>query len=847
MSSGPSGRPTEASLIPNVLQSEDDGSITKATDTGITFGHAGLIQANATIGDGPFGSTTGDYDAYQVQVSAGYTLTAYVEAQVFKAGLDAAVDIYNSAGTLVASDDNTSSQRNPLDPFISYVAATSDTYTVAVRGGGRLANPFDSGSGAGAGSTGDYRIWIGSALNADDAQIVRGTNNGDTLTGGNGGDVFFPLADNRGSGPDPFDRVTGGTGNDLFVWYSQLGPDPGTYPKFFVDGGGGTNVVDAIGTLVSPNRTTLSAVSGTAEFQLHSGLDTRGFIEMTHVQGFDLHSTTSGDKFELFDLTGTSLTGSVRFFGNSGLNTEDARAATNPIAFYGGDGADTFIAGYQNGTSILDGGLGVNDTLSFAGFTAAALVDLRSSNQQNTHSSTGGTSIALASISNFESVVGSAFDDEIIGSPGSDLINGGPGNDRLTGGGAYPWGAPGSNDSLSDFTGDRKADVLQIEANGELDVWTSTGSYFNNANYWQTGARPDDKIGDFNGDAKTDVIQFNNDGSGSVWTSAGSSFNNRTFWGTGFTPSDRIADFNGDGQSDVIQIYNGIGYVWTSNGSSFNQYMAWGSSFTSDDRIADLNGDGKADMLQIFGGNVYVWTSNGNGFNAYTQWGAGATASDRLGDFNGDGQADLLQIFNGSAYIATSTGTGFNAFQQWGSGFTSEDRFADFNGDGKLDMLQIFNGRAYVAVSNGSGFSPYSQWGSGFQPTDQIADFNGDGKADLFQIYNGNGYVWLSNGNGFAPYTVWGNSGTGHDTFYFTGTFGHDTVTDFRPGVGGDVVRFDLGQVADFNTALANTFDDGHGNTVIHYDAAGNDTITLLHVAKSQLTADNFNLTATPV
>src|SRR5262249_41724531 len=654
-----------------------------------------------------------------------------------------------------------------------------------------------------------------------------------TLTGGNGGDVFFPLDDVNPSGHD-FDHATGGTGNDLFFWYDQVNFIP-SVPTFVVDGGGGTNVVEAIGTIVlhtflfqTLGTMRLGASNGSAFFELHNTTGSFSDISMTNVQGFDLHSTTSGDKFELFDLTGTSLTGSVRFFGNSGLNTEDARTATNPIAFYGGDGADTFIAGYQNGTSILDGGLGVNDTLSFAEFTAGALLDLRSSNQQNTHSSTGGTSIALASVSNFESVTGSIFDDEIIGSPGSDLLNGGPGpgtdHDRLTGGGAYPWGAPGSGDSLSDFTGDGKADVLQIEGNGELDVWTSTGRYFNNANYWQTGARPDDKIGDFNGDAKTDVVQFNNDGSGSVWTSAGNSFNARTLWGMGFTPDDRIADFNGDGKSDVIQIYNGIAYVWTSSGGSFNPYAQWGSGFTADDRIADLNGDGKADMLQIFGGagNVYAWTSNGNGFNAYTQWGTGATPSDRLGDFNGDGQADLLQIFTGSAYIATSTGTGFNAFQQWGSGFTSEDRFADFNGDGKLDMLQIYNGRAYVAVSNGSAFSPYSQWGSSLQPTDQIADLNGDGRADLFQIFNANGYVWLSNGNGFDPYTVWGNSGTGRDTFYFTGTFGHDTVTDFHPGVGGDVIQFDLGRFADFNTALANTLDDGQGNTVI---TAGNDNI----------------------
>jgi hypothetical protein len=72
---GFSNRSTEALLVPNLTQFEDDGSIVLATDTGLMFGQAGLIQANAEIGDGPYGATSGDYDAYKVRVSAGYTLT----------------------------------------------------------------------------------------------------------------------------------------------------------------------------------------------------------------------------------------------------------------------------------------------------------------------------------------------------------------------------------------------------------------------------------------------------------------------------------------------------------------------------------------------------------------------------------------------------------------------------------------------------------------------------------------------------------------------------------------------------------------------------------------------------
>ena len=105
----------------------------------------------------------------------------------------------------------------------------------------------------------------------------------------------------------------------------------------------------------------------------------------------------------------------------------------------GGAGNDQLNGGADNdtieggaGNDIMDGGTNTaaGDTLTFAGFRAAPgttqgiTVDLGYSAQQN-------TGAGLDTITGFENVIGSDFNDTIIGSSGINIIRGGLGNDTL--------------------------------------------------------------------------------------------------------------------------------------------------------------------------------------------------------------------------------------------------------------------------------------------------------------------------------------------------------------------------------------------------------------------------------
>jgi hypothetical protein len=79
--------------------------------------------------------------------------------------------------------------------------------------------------------------------------------------------------------------------------------------------------------------------------------------------------------------------------------------------------------------------------------------------------------------------------------------------------------------------------------------------------------------------------------------------------------------------------------------------------------------------------------------------------------------------------------------------------------------------------------------------------------------------------------------GPGHDTFTFSPGFGRATVTDFDPAK--DILQIDHSLFGSAKAVLANTRDDGHGNTVITYDAT--DAVTLIGVTKAVLHTTDFH------
>jgi pre-peptidase len=142
---------------------EDDGAIPLAGDSGVGTVRNGA-QITGVIGDGPHGQTTGDgsndFDFVKLTATAGKVLT--VTTATPDGDLDTYLQLYAADGTLLAANDDYTS----LDSRISYrIPATGDYYAVVAAYGGLPGDPFDSGSGSGAGdgtppSEGPYTLTL---------------------------------------------------------------------------------------------------------------------------------------------------------------------------------------------------------------------------------------------------------------------------------------------------------------------------------------------------------------------------------------------------------------------------------------------------------------------------------------------------------------------------------------------------------------------------------------------------------------------------------------------------------------------------------------------------------------
>src|SRR6185503_4030864 len=91
-----------------------------------------------------------------------------------------------------------------------------------------------------------------------------------------------------------------------------------------------------------------------------------------------------------------------------------------------GSAANDTLEG-DGGNNVLNGGAGI-DTLSYEHATAGVTVNLALTVAQNT--SGAGTD----TLSSFENLTGSAFNDVLTGSTAANVLTGGAGNDTLNGG-----------------------------------------------------------------------------------------------------------------------------------------------------------------------------------------------------------------------------------------------------------------------------------------------------------------------------------------------------------------------------------------------------------------------------
>ncbi len=131
---------------------EDEGSIPLATETDLFSGEAVVIESE--IGDGLFGASgtgTGDIDFYAIRnVVAGQTIMVDIDTPIPYGPLDPYVEIYDSAGTFLAANDDGDPSVS-FDSLLVFTAPEDGDYFVSIAGYGTffLADPFDSSTGLG--------------------------------------------------------------------------------------------------------------------------------------------------------------------------------------------------------------------------------------------------------------------------------------------------------------------------------------------------------------------------------------------------------------------------------------------------------------------------------------------------------------------------------------------------------------------------------------------------------------------------------------------------------------------------------------------------------------------------
>ena len=138
---------------------EPNDAIPEATSTGLSG--TGSVFYSADIGDGAFGTTTGDYDVFEIFALAGDNIQVDIDADVFGSLLDSLVILYNSVGVVIDSNDD---GPGSFDSFLDTTVLVDGFYYIFVADlfTGFPSDPFTPGTGGGAlGFIDSYDVSIG--------------------------------------------------------------------------------------------------------------------------------------------------------------------------------------------------------------------------------------------------------------------------------------------------------------------------------------------------------------------------------------------------------------------------------------------------------------------------------------------------------------------------------------------------------------------------------------------------------------------------------------------------------------------------------------------------------------
>lgn len=558
--------------------------------------------------DGGAGSDTADYSAS----SSGVTVNlATNSASGGDAAGDSLVSIENLSGS--AQDDS----------------LTGDSADNLLRGG----DGADYLNGGGGSDTADYETssagvtvslvsGVGSGGHAaGDALIsienLNGSAFADILTGDGAANIL------RGRGGD--DRLIGGAGSDT------------------LDGGAGSDTADysASSAGISINLGTASASGG------HAAGDT--LISIENIIGSGHADVIVGDNNANILRGGA---GGDTLNGAGGSDTADYSTSSGEVSINlatsslsGGDAEGDTLISIENligsafndiltgdsgvnrieggdGDDTLDGGAGV-DTVSYRAALAGVVVSLANSGAQNTQGA------GVDTLSGFENLEGSGFNDNLYGDANANVFWGLAGNDTIWAGAGDDTAVGGAGNDY--MVGEQGADALWGE-DGDDTLWGGAG------NDYLVGAGGNDTMWGEDGDdtlwggAGNDLLVggpgddalWGEEGDDTLWGNSGSNYlvggpGNDAIWGDvgndtlwGGTGSDTLVGLTGD---DTLWGEDGDDFLWGGDGND-TLIAGLGSEVLRGEAGDDTlwGGSDGVDWLVGGPGNDILWGEGGQDF-----------------------------------------------------------------------------------------------------------------------------------------------------------------------------------------------------------------------------------------
>ncbi|QQS57635.1 MAG: type I secretion C-terminal target domain-containing protein [Alphaproteobacteria bacterium] len=444
------------------LFGQGDDIVQEDTGTDTILFAAGLNLSNITVQKRDTGSHFSTTKFLVIEDGNGNTLTfkGHFDNNAYKAeNLK-----FNDGSIISISSLEIDSHGSGGDDRLDGIVAGSDLTTNDVMYGHGGADQIYAGAGndVSYGGTGNDYIFDDAGNDTlygeDGDDQLYGYSGNDTLYGGIGTDILrgddtFASSSITGNdflyGGDGNDNLSGGRGNDL------------------LDGGAGDDVLsgdndtDTVAYASSTAGVTVSLALTSAQNTIGAGTDT--ITNTENLTGSAFNDVLTGDA-SANTLTGSDgndvlegLAGNDTLDGGNGSDTASYANATAAVTVNlatttaqntVGAGTDTLVSienakgsafndtlTGSSGSNVIEGGAGNDtlngaagtDTLSYVSVASAVTVNLATTTVQ----ATGGA--GSDTVSNFENLTGSAFNDTLTGNTGNNVIEGGAGNDAING------------------------------------------------------------------------------------------------------------------------------------------------------------------------------------------------------------------------------------------------------------------------------------------------------------------------------------------------------------------------------------------------------------------------------